>query len=313
MLKFIRLLCRIFVILLAAVVLVVTLLGMLPLRIYWIDMLSQLRLPYIIAAVAVLLLCSLCRTKIGTVFGALALLINLVIYCSLYLPSASSAEQPHGHLKIIASNIYGARNQDYDALVQLVHVERPDVLAITEMTPKWILVLKKRLPEYTTEFDEKLSGGAAIFSRVPITRVPTPPAVRRYGVRGVVEIDGHPVLLIASHPPAPWRIRGWQIRNLEFMRLAEDVHANPTTPIIIAGDLNCTPWSAYFQRLMQSTQLADSEQGVGPQPSWSTHMYLPLVPIDHCLHTRNLTVTERRLGPNIGSDHLPLIVTLAVR
>jgi endonuclease/exonuclease/phosphatase (EEP) superfamily protein YafD len=303
---------RVIVILLAAVVLAVTLLGMLTLRVYWIDMLSQLRLPYIIAAVAVLLLCALVRTKLGTAFGATALLVNLIYVCSLYLPQSWTAAEPHGHLKILAANIYGARNQKYDAVVQLVRSEQPDVITLTEMTPQWVSALKKRLPDYTTEFDETIFGGAAIFSRVQMTQLPTPAGMRRYGVRGDLAIDGHHVLLIASHPPAPWRIRGWQIRNREFMRLAEDVHANNGTPIIIAGDLNCTPWSMYFSGLLQSG-LADSEQGNGPQPSWSTHMPLPLVPIDHCLHTPDVVITGRHLGPNIGSDHLPLIVTAAIR
>lgn len=302
------------VVALAAVLLTVTVLGLLPLHVYWIDTLSQLRIPYLIAGVALLPLCGLMRTKAGTIFGGLAMFINLALCGSLYWPVAPAVAQPHagGSVKIIASNIYGFRNSNVDAFVNLVRSEQPDVLAITEMTPVWMAALTKRLPDYSIAFDEHIAGGAAILSRVPITQVTTPRGTRRFGVRGIVNIEGRDVLLITSHPPAPSEQRRWQARNREFVRLAEDVRS-ATMPVVIAGDLNCTPWSAYFRRLKDSCALVDSEQGIGPQPSWSAHLVAPMVPIDHGLVTKELITSDRRLGPAIGSDHLPLIVTVGLR
>jgi endonuclease/exonuclease/phosphatase (EEP) superfamily protein YafD len=37
------------------------------------------------------------------------------------------------------------------------------------------------------------------------------------------------------------------------------------------------------------------------------------IPIDHCLVSSELVVLEHTVGPDIGSDHYPLLVTLAVR
>ena len=36
------------------------------------------------------------------------------------------------------------------------------------------------------------------------------------------------------------------------------------------------------------------------------------VPIDHLVHTPDLVVVDRRLGPPLGPDHFPLVVDLAV-
>jgi endonuclease/exonuclease/phosphatase (EEP) superfamily protein YafD len=81
----------------------------------------------------------------------------------------------------------------------------------------------------------------------------------------------------------------------------------------LLGDLNVTPWSPYFQELLAATGLRDSARGWGLQPSWPTMSLLLRVPIDHCLISPELHVTERTLGPDIGSDHFPLLVTLAVQ
>ncbi|WP_421656253.1 hypothetical protein [Leptothermofonsia sp. ETS-13] len=40
--------------------------------------------------------------------------------------------------------------------------------------------------------------------------------------------------------------------------------------------------------------------------------WLIAIPIDHCLISPELTVTGIWTGPNVGSDHLPLITDLAI-
>ncbi len=65
--------------------------------------------------------------------------------------------------------------------------------------------------------------------------------------------------------------------------------------------------------MLEVGKLSDSEQGFGPQPSWSTELLIPVVPIDHFLVSKDIEVLNRVLGPNIGSDHLPVYVDLLVR
>jgi endonuclease/exonuclease/phosphatase (EEP) superfamily protein YafD len=84
-------------------------------------------------------------------------------------------------------------------------------------------------------------------------------------------------------------------------------------PTLVLGDLNVTPWSPHFRALLREGRLADSARGFGWQASWPAYS-LPLrIAIDHCLVSAEFTVLRRRLGPHVGSDHLPVFVEVGVK
>jgi endonuclease/exonuclease/phosphatase (EEP) superfamily protein YafD len=229
------------------------------------------------------------------------------IFVTTDLPGTTS------DITLMTINIYGAHNQKYSSVINLVKEKNPEILCINEITKLWMQRLKSDLPEYKYRFDEGISGGAAIFSRVPIERVSPPDLVpvKRYGVRGRLKLAGRPVLICAVHPPAPTDRGRWLNRNREFDRLSAD-SAAADEPVILIGDFNSTPFSPYFRKLLKDGKLCDSENGKGIQPSWNALFKVvpPLVPIDHCLTSGQFAVLERYLGPNVGSDHLPVIVKL---
>jgi endonuclease/exonuclease/phosphatase (EEP) superfamily protein YafD len=81
-------------------------------------------------------------------------------------------------------------------------------------------------------------------------------------------------------------------------------------PVILFGDLNCSPWSYFFDKLLTEGDLSDSEQGFGAQASWCAWLIVPPIPIDHCLVSKNISVEARETLPEVGSDHLPVLVKL---
>ena len=83
-------------------------------------------------------------------------------------------------------------------------------------------------------------------------------------------------------------------------------------PVLLLGDLNLTPWSYHFQKLLRDTGLVDSARGFGIQTTWPAFLYPLRIPVDHCLVSPNLRVTSRRVGRNLGSDHLPLLIEFPV-
>ena len=121
--------------------------------------------------------------------------------------------------------------------------------------------------------------------------------------------SGQPLRVIATHPLPPMNEAYWRSRNLWFEQVAALVRSSGAERTIIAGDLNCTPWSPWFERLCRQSGLRNSSLGHGLGISW---MPIPIsvcgLPIDHVLVGESIRVHDRQIGPDVGSDHRPVIV-----
>ena len=79
------------------------------------------------------------------------------------------------------------------------------------------------------------------------------------------------------------------------------------------GVCNTVPWSEPFRRLAADAQLTGLYgDGAWSAYSWPTWNPLLRVPLDNCLVSDGLAVTGHRHGADIGSDHFPLVVDMAV-
>ena len=80
--------------------------------------------------------------------------------------------------------------------------------------------------------------------------------------------------------------------------------------LIVVGDLNTSPWSPHFRDLLTATGLRNAAAGHGWIPTWPTWFWPALIPIDHVLVRGPLGVEDLERGPDVGSDHYPLIAGL---
>lgn len=120
--------------------------------------------------------------------------------------------------------------------------------------------------------------------------------------------DGSLARLIVAHPPPPLTRPLMATRRLALSSAAETM-AKEQGPRILAGDLNCTPFSSYFQLLLDTSGLRDSALGHGLPSTWQPLPPLGL-PIDHILVSNHWEITRRIIGPALGSDHRPVLLTL---
>jgi endonuclease/exonuclease/phosphatase (EEP) superfamily protein YafD len=240
-------------------------------------------------------------------------LVSVVSVVPWYFPrtSAQSQEAPH-KLRLLLSNVY-ARNSRHNALVDLVRQEKPDLVFVQEVTRQWADALERLRVEYP--HGVILEGGVASLSRRPLLKAGDAGTGDYNGPGAEIQlIAGDRILhIINVHTPAPIDKHGLQLRN-EHLDVIADRMNNLPNPKILIGDLNVTMWSTYYRRLIERTGLINAREGFGVLPTWPTYYQFPalMIPIDHCLASRDIRVIAIRTEAHIGSDHLPLIVDLEI-
>ena len=78
------------------------------------------------------------------------------------------------------------------------------------------------------------------------------------------------------------------------------------------GGVTVTMWAPAYKRFERDSRLVNSRKGFGVLPTWPAQTYPFATPIDHCLHSADIWVTDCRVGSRIGSDHMPLLVDFVV-
>ncbi len=247
--------------------------------------------------------------------AAVAMAINL----ALVLPCAIGRRDGDGHgrrtVRVMTINVNGA-NQAYDRMLRAIQEVDADVVVLSEIHEAWLAGLDPLREVYRHGKAMLYRGrgfGIALMSRLPLERV----EIRQFSptnlpsVIAVLSVDGQPVTIIGTHPLAPIERVYARLRNEQLGELARFILAQPT-PVVLVGDLNTSPWSAYFGQLVRIGRLRDSRAGFGVQPTWPAGWPWLRIPIDHCLVSEGVRVHARRVGPPVGSDHLPLIIELSV-
>jgi endonuclease/exonuclease/phosphatase (EEP) superfamily protein YafD len=279
---------------------------------WWLDLFTHFRAQYFFAAVLLLILFACVRSKRGALLSAVLVVMNGASIGPLYLsPDPPPTTGPP--LRLLLANVHSG-NQEFQLLLDLVAAERPDLLLFEEVTAVWVDALAPLSTEYPHQITRPSEDnfGIMLWSRIPLDRA----EVQFFGAADVASIvarfrhGGQSINLLLTHPLPPMQARLAQLRDGQLMEVAAAARKlGPRT--IVAGDLNVTPWSPIFSRLLDVSGLRDSTRGFGIQPTWPIVLPAPCrIPIDHCLHTSDLAVTDRRTGPHIGSDHLPLIIDL---
>lgn len=253
------------------------------------------------------------RRKSALVFGTAAL-VNLGTILPLYFDFAPPSAQPGRLSRAMLINVNTERG-DLGRVGEVVLAYNPDIVVLEEVSLRWLDGLRDLMRQYpyskTAPRDDNF--GIAFYSKLPVLRGeivfvddPDVPSV-------VAEVDtpGGIVTIIGTHPLPPGGAEYSRSRNRHLARLP-DLVRKAKSPVVLLGDLNVSPWSPYFSRLLRESGLRDSSQGRGVQPTWPAFNPLLLIPIDHCLHSPEIRIARKEIGPAVGSDHYPLIVDFAV-
>jgi endonuclease/exonuclease/phosphatase (EEP) superfamily protein YafD len=247
-------------------------------------------------------------------------LVNAFPALLLFLPASSGAKAPGppqapACLRILQANILTS-NTDTPALLALVARENPDVVVLQEPNERWLrelAPLTNSYPVFAT-WPREDNFGAAIYCKsnalsANIFLLRDPEGLP--SSRACIAVGGKTITVIGIHALAPESNAAWHARNGYMRELAQSLRT-VAGPLVVTGDFNNTPWSAHFQSFLNASGLHDSAQGRGPLPTWPvSSLALARIPLDHCFYSGGVRVLGRRPGPDIGSDHLPLILDVA--
>ena len=119
--------------------------------------------------------------------------------------------------------------------------------------------------------------------------------------------------LYALHAPPPISGEMAEARNRKFDHIARKAAAQPQATPVVVGDFNLTPWSPYFHQFVKGSGLKDARTPHRFDNTWpvtfnNAHIGLA---IDHTFAHPSLPLVKRTIGPDLGSDHLPVTATFS--
>lgn len=281
----------------------------------YLEMFSHFRLQYFLAAAILAILMFVLRSGRWAAAMLVLTLINAVPVVTWYLSDSDAAESANPRFKLLQSNVY-AHNEDSQALLDLVRSEQADMLFLQEVTGRHsqqLAMLHDDYP-YSLNIPREDNFGIAVLSRRPFdkARVVESPPHKLPTLVVEVSIYGEPVTFVTTHPSPPLGDAGYDARNIQLANVADLVNAQSGARVLV-GDLNTTMWGRHYEALVDGTGLVNARRGYGVLPTWPTNMPFAMIPLDHCLVSKELAVKDIRTGPDIGSDHLPLIVELSLQ
>ena len=279
--------------------------------------------PAWLAAVVFALLGARGRTRLVAAPLGLALAWHTAVLVP-YLPSPDRAvAASRSSVTVLELNLkFGLA--DLDALARQVRSGRPDVLVLAEATRSDEKALARK--SWSQDFPYLLgtaghdydpvtgfgdSRGTLVLSRHPVTVLDYAEGTSLTNLAVRVELPGHPFTLVAAHPANPEHgVDTWVADAEGVTRLALQ-HAGG--PLVVAGDLNATGEHLTLRELAAKAGLTDTAAGQGWHPTFPADAwYPPLIQIDHVLASSDFRTTRYRTVRVPGTDHLGLLVTLAV-
>lgn len=281
-------------------------------RVSWVfEAATLFRLQYAVVLLVVGALALALRRPRLTLAALLLAAVNIVVIAPWQDAPRTAASLRGPTLRIVAFNVESS-NHHYNRLAPLVSSLRPDVLGLIELTPGWARAAANASTRVRPRRFVAQPGayGMGILS----ASRPTTLTARRFPADGPTalvarfRIRKQPVTFVLVHVHTPF---AGSVHERELRALAA---ARPRlgSRLIVCGDFNTVPWAAQFEDFAHAAGLTDVFRG-----AWHTHSWPSFSPvlgalIDHCLISNGLVVRDRRLGPSIGSDHLPLVLDVGI-
>jgi endonuclease/exonuclease/phosphatase (EEP) superfamily protein YafD len=242
-------------------------------------------------------------------------IFSTVEYLSPWIPgytiihSKPKLTEAMPQIRFIQHNVLKAR-KNYDGVVKLLRKQDADFVALEEINlPGFVRlrtdpVLSKKYPSFAGGWQ----SGQCLLSRWPIQYSKT--IIDKHFPILHVRVKtpkGLNLTIVVFHPPHPTTPFLMERQLALFKAVSDGRDSLFKGPLLVAGDLNDTPYNASYQNFLKKAQLHDPMKSFGLMTTWPSVLPPWLrIPIDHVFYSDDLKVKEQHLLPNTGSDHLPI-------
>jgi endonuclease/exonuclease/phosphatase (EEP) superfamily protein YafD len=275
------------------------------------ELFAHFRPQYAAFAAAAALACLFSRHVVLAAVAAILAALNAMLVL-LAAPSAGPVVAcSDGPLLTVATANAWFRNEDTQPLLDWLRSSGADIVVVQEVTPRWAEALAGLSEFPHRELHPRPDPyGIAILSRHPLSSV----ALRDLAGDGLpsldvtLEVHGHELRLLGLHTHWPILPRLQRMRDLGLEQAAGLVR-DSNVPAIVAGDLNLTPWAPVFGDFLERSGLRDPF-GRSLQPTWIPRVWPSALRIDHVLVPPGMCTVKAGVGPDVGSDPRPVLVSV---
>lgn len=241
------------------------------------------------------------------------------------------AHAADNELRLLTYNLK-AQTHNLDPALSVIRDIDADVVALQEVSTEMAARIKSDLIEmYPYQALHPQTGnpipGQAVLSRWPLL-ADTYWRVYLAAQRVTLDIDGQPVTVYNAHPMQPMQPDGFSMRGQDIDDILERADAE-TVPLLLVGDFNMSDQSDDYRRV--AADYHDSYRAAGwglgftfpadlpflgagaAQPPGLVRHFPALVRLDYVFHDAYFETLTAEVWPERGgSDHLPVVATLAL-
>lgn len=215
-------------------------------------------------------------------------------------------------VKLISANIY-QYNRSYHRFIDFIEQEDPDLFLTMESDEGWeraMRVFEEKYPNF-----EKVTldntYGMHFYTRLKVRKREVHYFVADDVPSIEVELetaDGFRFVFFGVHPPppSPTEEETSKERDGDLLSVAKKVR-DYRLPVVVSGDFNNVAWARSSVLFKRTSQLIDARIGRGLLATFHARYLLLRFPLDLLFHSPKVIVAELATGPDIGSDHFPIV------
>ena len=282
---------------------------------WWpLDMLSDWRLILAIVLGIAAVATGFGYSRVSTIVFIVAAIVNALLIAPMWL----NEQQPltgSDRVRVISLDI-GSTPDAREAIIDWINASEGDIVLLANAGGTWRRYIEvENVPYRVVNDDPGLTGGTPVLARngISVTLEEVPTILGAVDVIITVPLGNQEVTILGVSVERPVNGIAYSERIDDFAAINARISRN-TTPTVIIGNLEASRWSHAFSVI--ANNMKNSEDGFGYMATYPAYD-LPLVaefagtPVDHALYVGPITVSHRRVGPNLGTDHRPLLIDVS--